>query len=176
MNEILFFRSPDVPAGGDDPAHTLHGTVETWVPGVFAVKPAGLPWLPFGVWWLFHQLRVFRNRGYRVFLIRDDGQVVHRSCVFPPFFRFPFMADRDLQVGDIWTSADHRSRGLAAAALKCIVAASHGTTLWFLCDSRNQASARLARSAGLTLYAVGAREPRWGLGVLGQFVIRSRVG
>lgn len=178
MPDILFFRS-NAPAGGDTqpqpapmPAATIgDASLEVWRPSPSRVRPEGLPWFPYIVWWGFHYAGVFRNDHYRVFLLRQQGRIVHRSCVFPPFFRFPFMERGDVQVGDVWTAPERRGQGLSVATLKHIVAGFRDRHVWFLCERTNLASARLAGSAGLQLVGVGSRRPRLGLGVLGQFVL-----
>jgi GNAT superfamily N-acetyltransferase len=175
MPDILFFRS-NPPAPGAGSAHVSAGAavpLEIWTPRLGQVRPQGMPRFPYAVWWLFHYAGVFRNDQYRIFLVREEGAVVHRSCVFPPFFRFPFMGQRDVQVGDVWTLESRRGKGLSAATLGHIAERYTDRSVWFLCEESNQASARLARSAGLQLVGVGAREPRFGLGMLGQFVLRA---
>src|SRR5215469_5150957 len=77
------------------------GTLEVWTPSMLRVVPRGLPAYPFAVFWLFHQLRVFKNRQYRVILIRDGRRVIHCSTIIPCYFRFPFMHKEDIQVG-VW--------------------------------------------------------------------------
>jgi RimJ/RimL family protein N-acetyltransferase len=175
MPDILFFRSSPLPAH-PGPAHVLDFTstsLEVWTPGVAQTHPKGMPRFPYLVWWLFHYAGVFRNDQYRIFLVRDGASVVHRSCLFPPFFRFPFMGPRDVQVGDVWTSEGRRGQGLSAATLRQIIDCYADRSVWFLCEEGNKASARLASRAGMQLVGVGAREPRLGLGVLGQFVLRA---
>lgn len=175
MPDILFFRS-NPPADGPSSADAAAGIavpVEMWTPRLGQIRPRGMPRFPYAVWWLFHYAGVFRSDQYRIFLVREGGTVVHRSCVFPPFFRFPFMGPRDVQVGDVWTQENRRGQGLSVATLRHIAERYADRCVWFLCDESNQASARLARSAGLQLVGVGAREPRFGLGMLGQFVLRA---
>jgi RimJ/RimL family protein N-acetyltransferase len=81
----------------------------------------------------------------------------------------------DIQVGDIWTADAYRGRGLAAFVLREIISEIPGRPVWFLCESSNEASARLAKSAGMSLYGVGERKPRFGISLLGQFQIDSVV-
>jgi GNAT superfamily N-acetyltransferase len=173
MPDILFFRSSASARTGAPPAGIEAGgaTLEVWRPRLLHPHPPGLRWLPYAVWWGFHYAGVFRNDQYRMFLLREQGRIVHRSCVFPPFFRFPFMAREDVQVGDVWTAEDRRGRGLSAATLRHIIASYPDRRIWFLCERSNVASARLAASAGMQLAGVGCRRPRLGLGVLGQFVL-----
>lgn len=174
--DILFFRSEGRSGGGGgwiDPPALAGLQLQVWRPSCFDLKPRGLPWLPFATWWFFHYLAIFRSRRYRIAVLTQAGRIVHRSCVFPAFFRFPFMAPRDVQVGDIWTAEAQRGRGLSAAVLKYIIHVNADVDVWLVCSVGNPASVNLARSAGMKLYGRGAREARFGLKLLGRFVVRS---
>lgn len=173
MKEILFFRVQNnlvrraqktLPMG-------FLGAIEIWTPTVLQLKPKGLSWVPFGVWWLFHYTHIFKNRAYKIYLLRMFGKVVHRSCLFPPFFRFPFMRPNDLQIGDIWTAESERRQGLSEVMLNQIINDYQNRTIWFLCEAGNIASESLARSAGMELFGVGRRTSQFGIGVFGQFVV-----
>lgn len=144
---------------------------EFWAPRGTQFRPDGLDWIPFVVWSVFHHGRVFRNRGYQLLLIRKEGVLVHRSCIFPGYYRFPFMADVDLQVGDTWTAPAERGRGLAAWALAEIIRrrTTPGMKLWYICDQGNAASSAVARKAGMKLVGRGLRTRRFGLNLFGKF-------
>jgi len=147
---------------------------EFWAPRGGRLRPSGLGWMPFVVWSVvFHHGRIFRNRGYQLLLIRKEGKVVHRSCIFPGYFRFPFMTAGDLQVGDTWTAPEERGKGLAGWGLAAIIQrlAAPGTTVWYLCDEGNAASAAVARKAGMKLVGRGVRTRRFGVNLLGKFEI-----
>lgn len=166
----LFYRSaePDnrlvrvLPAGC---------TCEMWTPSLFCVKPKGVSFLPFTVWWLFHTSHLFSNREYGLLVIRQGGRVVHRSVITPGYLRFPFMEKEDIQVGDTWTDPAVRGRGLATIALENIVRAprNRNRTCWYIVEADNAASIRVVEKAGFMLMGRGTRTRRFGLGVLGQF-------
>jgi RimJ/RimL family protein N-acetyltransferase len=120
---------------------------------------------------LFHYTRCFANRDYAIQLITYRGELVHRSCVFPPYFRFPFMARNDLQIGDTWTSSAHRGKGLAAFAMTAVVRTLRqpARNFWYLCDEENTPSARVAIKAGFSLVGKGIRGKRLGLRLFGTF-------
>lgn len=175
MKDILFFRiqSDTLRREKKNFPTAFPGIVEIWTPTALQVKPKGLGWFPFGVWWLFHHTYIFKSRAYKVYLIRVAGVVVHRSCLFPHFFRFPFMNADDLQIGDIWTAESERRKGLSELIINQIINDCNNKTIWFLCEAENRASESLARGAGMELYGVGRRTSLFGIGVLGRFVIRS---
>jgi len=167
---VLACPRPSAPAA-DLPAGYAF---ELWRPTWLDMVPRGLPLYPFGVWWAVHQTRVFSNREYAVLLIRSGSRVVHRTCVFPGYWpRFPFMAREDLQFGDIWTEPDYRGRGLAAWALGYLVNTFAGSPrrLWYLVEETNRASLRVVRRAGFVCVGRGRRVSRWGLRLLGSFVL-----
>jgi hypothetical protein len=64
------------------------------------------------IWSVFHFCRIFTNGHFRVVYIYQGNKIVHRSCVFPPHFRLPFMSENDLQIGATWTEPAFRGKGL----------------------------------------------------------------
>jgi GNAT superfamily N-acetyltransferase len=142
-----------------------------WHPGIAKILPAGVPLLPFGVWWIFYILAIFRNNGYGIFLIYNGRDLVHRSVIFPKYFRFPFMRQGDLQIGDTWTNFEHRSRGLGSYALQQIIRseARIGRRFWYLTEEDNKPSIHVATNAGFYRFGRGARFTRLGLLLLGSY-------
>lgn len=125
------------------------------------------------MWWLFDRAHVFRNREYAVVTITEGSKLVHRAAIFPPYARFPFMADADLQVGDVWTDPDHRGGGLAAASLRFIrdACGRDHRQIWYLTAEANEASRRAAQKAGFSLAGQGRRVGRRGVRMLGAYVL-----
>ena len=144
-----------------------------WRPKITNIKPSGLPLFPFGIWWLFHYLRIFRNREYCIFLIYDGETLVHRSCVFPGYFRFPFMLKNDLQIGDSWTHPDYRGKGMAPFAIYQILLlkGKHGRRLWYITESNNYPSIRVIEKVGFKKVGEGRRKKRFGFRFMGYFEI-----
>lgn len=144
-----------------------------WNPGLLRVRPKGLTLYPYVVWWLFHHLRVFANRGYAIVLIHHQGQLVHHSTITPGYFRFPFMAESDLQVGSTWTSPEYRGKGLGALGLRTALASVGRRVCWYLAEEDNLPSIRVAEKAGFVLAGAGVRTSRFGLSLLGSFVLQT---
>lgn len=149
---------------------------QLWMPHWRSVSPHGFPALPFTLWWLMDRLRVFSNRDYAIYVVTCGDQIVHRSCVFPRWFRFPFMRASDLQVGDTWTHPDHRGNGLASHALSAILhhCARPDRRFWYVVAKDNTPSLCVARKAGMQVAGEGCRQKRLGIGALGCYVIRAR--
>jgi RimJ/RimL family protein N-acetyltransferase len=177
MSFVFYVRDATMPQPSSTAAIDSRYVTEIWTPAKGGLVPKDMPLKPFAIWWLFHTLGLFKNRRYAVCVIYDQERVVHRSMLFPGYFRFPFMTKDDLQVGDTWTAPEHRGQGLATCALQSIVRqyASTGRRLWYLVESDNLASIRVVEKAGFVRYAEGYRVSRWGLRVLGAYVIQNRL-
>ena len=146
-----------------------------WRPGLFSIKPPGSSWFPFFIWYLFYFFFIFKSPHYCVYLIYSKKKIIHRSCVFPPFFRFPFMAKGEIQIGDIWTLEDYRNKGLSKKVLQLIIKDFSDRPIWFLCDSENYTSIALAKGVGFNHFAAGLRLNRFGINALGKYCINQFV-
>ena len=175
-NGYLFYKIA-VPA--DHSIRTLPAgyTSEAWRPGMISIKANGIPVFPFVVWWIFHILHVFANRYYGLFIIRSGNKVIHRSVITPRYFRFPFMAADDIQIGDTWTDPSERGRGLATIALDSVLRTplSRKRTCWYVVEPSNLASIRVVEKAGFALAGRGIRTRLFGLGILGRYVLTEHI-
>ncbi|MEW6277019.1 MAG: GNAT family N-acetyltransferase [Candidatus Eremiobacterota bacterium] len=140
-----------------------------WRPGWTSLKPPGHPWFPFGVWWLFDRLGVFQSREYGIMILTEGGRTVHRSCVFPAFYRFPFMRAGELQIGDTWTHPDFRGRGLALCCIGRILEAFGERTYWYVTEEDNRASIRVIEKAGFHLAGRGRKRDPLGLRLTARY-------
>jgi RimJ/RimL family protein N-acetyltransferase len=168
---LLFFVSDPQSERKDPNERGSTVSWQLWRPSLTRVVPPGNPTWPFVAWWAFHMLRLFESAEYCVLLCFENGILAHRSCVFPRYYRFPFMAADDLQVGDVWSAPESRNKGFARSALTKAIARFPGRRIWYVCDGSNPASITVAQKAGLRLHAVGTRTKRLGLDLLGQFRI-----
>lgn len=165
------FYALDADKGLKAPTLAAGYELSVWRPSLRSVAPAGVQGKAFLIWWLFHHFRVFANRDYCVTTIRRAGRVIHRTCVFPRYFRFPFMADKDLQIGDTWTDPAHRGKGLAVAGLLASVQAFESSRhrFWYLTEGDNLPSQRVAEKSGFHFIGAGVRTTRFGLRAFGKF-------
>lgn len=172
MDLLFFYTANYREAGRTAASFTKPDSLEVWTPSLWRILPPGLPLYPFAVWWLFHQFRVFRNRQYMVIFIRDGKRVIHRTTVVPCYFRFPFMASNDVQVG-VWTDPKHRGCGLAVMALQKAVELTRESSrrMWYIVRETNLPSIRVAEKWGLALAGRGRRIPRFGIKVFGKFLL-----
>jgi RimJ/RimL family protein N-acetyltransferase len=164
-------------ASGPGPSLTPRPEVSVcfWRPTWRRLVPTDAPLYPFLIWWFFRWLGVFKNSGFRVLILSLHGRPVHRSCVFPSFFRFPFMARHDLQIGDTWTEPNHRGKGLATYAIQLVLAYPEfqGRRIWYVVHSSNAASICAAERAGFKKLGAATRTKRFGLSAFGQFCLKT---
>jgi GNAT superfamily N-acetyltransferase len=144
-----------------------------WTPSLREPVPPGLSARPFAAWTAMHYLHGFRNRLFSIYLVSRAGQLVHRSCVLPAWYRLPFMAAQDIQIAATHTAPAARGQGLARAAVSAIVARfrAPGRTIWYFANEDNRASLRVIEQCGFACAGEGVRTRRHGLALLGQFVI-----
>ncbi len=147
-------------------------TYEWWRPTLGHPIPPTLPLINVA-WAVFHVFRIFANQHYSVLFIRHGDTIVHRSCVLPRYFRWPFMTGDDLQITAVWTHLEFRRRGLAMFALATILKrfADGKRMVWYLTCSDNPASLRLSEAAGFRPVAMMQRTNRFGFRLLGHFRI-----
>ena len=164
---VLALRPGDATAGEAPQGYAE----ELWRPSLASRRPRGERGWYFDAWWLFHHVRVFRNAEYGVLIFRDGDVVAHRSVVFPPFFRFPFMAPGDLQVGYTFTAPEHRGRGLATEALRSVARrlGRPGRSFWYVVERDNVPSLRAAEAAGYRVVGRATRRARGPLGLLAAY-------
>lgn len=149
-----------------------------WTPSLREPLPPGLPARPFAGWTAMHHLRVFRNRLFAWYLVTRAGALVHRSCVLPAWYRLPFMRPDDIQIAATYTAPEARGLRLARAAVSAIVTRfrAPGRTIWYFADEDNHASLRVIEQCGFAYAGAGVRVRRYGLALLGQYVIDAPVG
>ena len=121
-------------------------------------------------WTAFHYAGLFANRKYCVVYIRHGGRIVHRSCVVPRYFRWPFMSNDDLQISSTWTDPGFRGKGLATLALAHIVRTMTAPRrrFWYVSRDSNFQSIRVCRRAGFDFFGYALRKSSLGIRALGQ--------
>jgi RimJ/RimL family protein N-acetyltransferase len=126
-------------------------------------------------WWAIERLGLFAQRGFASLAIERDGALLHRLIVTPRWYRFPFMAPEDLQIGGLWTHPAARGQGLARAG----VAEAHrrfgdrATRFWYVTEEDNAASIRIAQGVGYRLVGTGERTAPLGIRAMGRYRLTS---
>lgn len=131
---------------------------------------------PFMAWWLFHRCGVFHNKCFIMLCYFENNQIVHRTCVFPSFYKFPFMNKEDLQVGEIWTREDYRNRGMATRAIKYILNLDqyNKKTFWYVVGASNSESIRLAERSGFSACCTAHKKNKMGISFIGNYEISTK--
>jgi hypothetical protein len=148
-----------------------------WRPGFDGLPPKGSRTLANYCWWVLAKTGGFARGGFAELRVEHDGRLLHRLIVTPRWHRFPFMQSGDLQIGEVWTAPAARRRNVAHSAIGEAHRrfAGEGARFWYVSEADNAASGALARSCGYRLVATGKRTRRFGLALLGQYVIECFV-
>lgn len=166
---IRFYRR--AADGADAPAWPEGCALVGWRPALDGLPPPGPHCAENLAWFAFDRLGLFAGRDFEALSVVRDGRLLHRLIVTPRWFRFPFMAEGDLQIGALWTAPEARRLGLARAA----IAEAHrrhaasGRRFWYVVDGDNAASIGLAEACGYRLAGEGRRTRPLGVRGLGQF-------
>lgn len=103
--------------------------------------------------------------------------MIQYSVVLPKYFRYPFMAKNDLQIGPCWTHNEHRRKGIASYAIQEILESykERDRKFWYIVREKNIASVQFAEKAGFTLYGKGVRKKRFCIRAIGAFAIEKKI-
>lgn len=150
-------------------------TWKLWSPNTASIIPPTGKIYPFLIWYCFHILKIFKNNNYSILIIYFENKAVHRSCVFPGFFRFPFMLKPDLQIGDTWTDPEHGGKGLASFALSKIIEifSKEERIFWYIVQDDNIPSIKVVEKNEFTLFGLGKKAKRICSSFLGYYVVEK---
>ncbi len=131
---------------------------------------------PFIAWWFFHHSGVFYNKYFVMVVLLDKNQIVHRTCVFPGFYKFPFMDKEDLQLGEIWTREDYRNKGIATNVIKYILNLDQykNKTFWYVVEESSSESVSLAESSGFYACYTAHKKNKMGMSFIGKYEISTK--
>ena len=164
----------------DDPGTDSSYRCAVWTPPTFPILPRNLPGsvlkARFLFRWTLHRFHIFAGRESGALLIYDRERLIHYSGFTPRYWRFPFIADGDFQIGDTWTDPEYRGKGLALFAVRKIVRmlAKPGRRIWYVVESRNYPSIRVVEKAGFELVAEGLHLLPFGLTLAGSYVPQTQ--
>ena len=147
-----------------------------WIPSLTSFIPPGTN-RKFIYFWFLHYLNIFPTKDYSVIYIKLNDKLIHRSCVVPKFFRWPFMGRNDIQVTNTWTHPDFRGKGFATIALEFIIKkySIKNRRIWYICQPGNLSSIRVCVKNGFKLIGQGERKYSLNLMLLGTFRILNKV-
>ena len=116
----------------------------------------------FIVWFLFKFLGFFKNPYYIAFLYNRKKEVVHHFVLLPKCFKYPFMEESDLQIGDVWTRDDYRGHNISSFLISKVLKEffNSGQSYWYLTELENHQSIRVAKKLNFQLHAEGWLESK----------------
>jgi len=163
---LFFYNSRDLRINSKNKIELIF-----WSPSLFQIKPILFPFMPFFIWYIFHYLGIFGNKNYRIYYLKNKTNILHKTLIFPKFYRFPFMNKHDLQLGDIFTEKSLRGKGVASKAANFIINKYKNKNFWFLCDENNISSILIAHNNNFKLKGYGYKVTPFGLNIFSYFKI-----
>jgi len=172
MTDYLFYKQhtdQTISCPCEDPSLQ----VSFWKPRWCRVRPRGIPGCAVLGYWALHYLRIFRNCDYTFLSIFKDGVLVHHAAGYPSYFRFPFMANNDMQIGYVWTNPMYRGRGLGTLGVKLLVneLRTPNRALWYVVNRDNKSSICLAEKADFQYVGKGSKQAKWKISLLSRYNI-----
>ncbi len=143
-------------------------TMRVWSPARDGFPPAPL-WRRNVLWWLMDRMGLFARRDFAEITLWQGDDLLHRLILTPRWYRFPFMAPGDLQVGDIWTHPAVRGQGLARLGVEQALAFAQGR-VWYVTGTQHRASIALATGMGFRPAGHGYRSSPFALHAAGRFI------
>lgn len=112
------------------------------------------------IYWLFHYLRIFRNRSYAAILIYDNKSLIASMLIVPAHFKWPFMAKNDLQFTYVLTYPQYRGKGVGEMLLRYGIQTfgSCNHDLWYITNTENLASINLCTKVGFDFFSNALRK------------------
>ena len=157
----LFYLG-EVKQGSECPALPSTYTWSFWSPSTGGMWPRAKcrarVKLRFAFRFVVFYLDLFANSECGALCIFKGDTLVHYSAFTPRYWRFRFLGDEDLQIGDTWTHPLERGRGLAFFALRQILAVKQetGRRFWYVVEKTNLPSIRVIEKAGFTVVGQGS--------------------
>lgn len=135
--------------------------IEHWKPGLFSgFRMKRFPF-KYNLFWFFHFLGIFSNSKYAAISIRNGQDIVAALLIVPTFYKWQFMKKHDVQLTYVVTHKEYRGKGmgkyLLSYANEMLRKAPKGD-VWYVTDSSNIASQRLAASSGFILEGIGIKK------------------
>jgi RimJ/RimL family protein N-acetyltransferase len=164
---VLFFCR-DAPQGTSLPPLPSGMTMRVWAPARDGFPPSPL-WRHNVLWWLMDRARLFAQRDFAEITLWQGDDLLHRLILTPRWYRFPFMAGQDLQIGNVWTHPAMRGQGLARLGVGQALAVAQGR-VWYVTGAQHRASIALATGMGFRPAGHGYRSRPFALHAAGRFI------
>lgn len=132
--------------------------VVLWKPSFGHLVPPGKG-RKYCAYWLFHFLRIFRNRDYSAVLVYTGETLASSLLVVPAYYKWPFMGKDDVQLAYVLTRPDYRGKGLAERAVRLAIQKNQqdGRTFWYVTNTENVTSRNLCEKVGFEFVGFGEK-------------------
>ena len=159
MKKTLIYKHNGVSKDMSGKLETNEYTVKLWHPSFIHFVPPNKS-IKYLFYWFFHYLRIFKNNNYSALLVYHKNRLITSLLIVPAHFKWPFMAQNDLQFTYVMTAKEYRGQGLAAQALLYILHNFNedDRTFWYVTDIKNQASIHLCKKIGFEFQGYGERK------------------
>ena len=130
-----------------------------WQPGILRLKPPGKR-IKYCTYSFYHWLGIFRNSDYGALFVFKDDELKASMLIVPAHYHWPFMQHDDVQFTYVMTEPSAQRRGWGEYLLRQGISQfkHKDMCIWYVTNSSNIASQRLAEKTGFDL--VGAAAPR----------------
>lgn len=128
--------------------------IKIWKPNATHFIPPQKP-AKYLLYWIFHVMGIFKSNDYCVILVYKSNKLVASAMMVPRYFKWPFMADKDLQLTYVMTNPEFRGRGIGELMLKEAINmfSDEDRNLWYVTDTGNTASIRLCVRMGFNFFS-----------------------
>lgn len=135
--------------------------IRYWKPGIFNWKPRGKN-LKYYLYTLFHFIGVFKNKSFAFIELLDlnSGISLSSLLIVPAHFKYPFMEKHDIQFTYVMTKSEYRGKSFSILLLREAWArrTDKRGMAWYVTNTKNISSIRVAEKAGFTIEGFGKRE------------------
>ncbi len=143
-----------------EPSMPLQANFDCWSPSIDDFVPPGKP-KKYVLYSLFHLLSIFKNKKYSSYYSSEKSTIICSFLAVPAYYRWPFMQKNSVQFTYIITEKEHRGKGLAWQGIfqAFTELKKEGiVSFWYITDSQNQSSQRLAEKMGFQLIGVAEKK------------------
>ncbi len=126
--------------------------IHTWQPSLLRIIPPNSS-KSYILLWIFHYLKVFKNKKYRAYSIIKDEMAICTAVCVPALFRWPFMGSNDIQIKSVYTHTNFRKQGLAYHLISEVLKTemNEETTFWYMTNENNFSSINLCQKLGFVM-------------------------
>lgn len=134
-----------------------------WRPSLFSLFPKGYPKI-YALFSLFKFFGFFVNENYAIITGIKNGKKICSLMIVPKYFKWPFMGNKDVQFMYVITKSEFRGQGMASKMITFAKAwlkeNSFSGEIWYVTDTKNLASQRLAEKSGFRQIGKGQKVKR----------------